>query len=482
MLEGLGEIDDAAIGMHNGLLGRYPRLQLATLEHIQKQQCVLAGIMLSSAKDDIARLHQVRSCAKEHIHSSQQLFRLADNVFRIAVPADGGPRSDNLLQTSFRIGLHVMSKTRDAAIHWRRKNMISWTVNCAIEVGLEGLRRIMIHWGTYFTPTEATTHVAVPIMQHQTFMRLGLNFSQQEELSNYARTLALECMSKDPPACSYTALTLCENEQFAFEQAYRNVTIFGAQGIMTPAQLFHIARYMEVRGLPDHAYKIALLAVKLVQVLPNGDNHQHITDINWTCSVALLLGKGEMAELIPILVRNIQCAPVLADILKRCMGVTSGLSSIVTPVAPGMPPPSAPTVLPTTSTASSHHHPASHHHHQHHHHGSSHHHHSFHESSSSSSSSHKRSRCHPKHLPVDKPPLRLLLEATISAYINTTNSRLAHISPRHYGDFIEFLTKAQDTFKMSPDGSLQFAALLENMKNTYKGKKKLMFLVKERFG
>jgi hypothetical protein len=74
------------------------------------------------------------------------------------------------------------------------------------------------------------------------------------------------------------------------------------------------------------------------------------------------------------------------------------------------------------------------------------------------------------------------LDAAIAAYISTTHSRLTHISPRHYGDFIEFLAKARETFMLAPDGPLQFAQLLDNMKVAYKGKKKLMCLVKERFG
>jgi len=85
-------------------------------------------------------------------------------------------------------------------------------------------------------------------------------------------------------------------------------------------------------------------------------------------------------------------------------------------------------------------------------------------------------------MPVDKPPLRQLLDAAIRAYKETTKARLMHISPRHYTDFIQFLEKAQETFKLSPDGQAQFASLLDNMKMVYKGKKKLMFLVKERFG
>lgn len=87
-----------------------------------------------------------------------------------------------------------------------------------------------------------------------------------------------------------------------------------------------------------------------------------------------------------------------------------------------------------------------------------------------------------KPLSYDRPPLRQLLEAAVAAYINTTHSRLTHISPRHYGDFIEFLTKARDTFILSHDGHAQFTQLIENIYVAYKGKKKLMFLVKERFG
>ena len=38
--------------------------------------------------------------------------------------------------------------------------------------------------------------VASTIMSHSTVMRLNLSFVQQEELSNCARTLALQCATK----------------------------------------------------------------------------------------------------------------------------------------------------------------------------------------------------------------------------------------------------------------------------------------------
>jgi len=180
---------------------------------------------------------------------------------------------------------------------------------------------------------------------------------------------------------------------------------------------------MEHRGYPHRAYKLAVLATKGVHISYNGDNHPSINDVHWACALAHGLGKSELSGLVPLLVKNVQCAPVLSDILRRCSIGAPGLGTC----------------------------------------------------------GDGKRRCL-KPLPLDKPPLRQLLEAAITAYVNTTHSRLTHISPRHYGDFIEFLGKARETFLLAPDGPLQFAQLIDNMKMVYKGKKKLMFLVKERFG
>jgi len=78
--------------------------------------------------------------------------------------------------------------------------------------------------------------------------------------------------------------------------------------------------------------------------------------------------------------------------------------------------------------------------------------------------------------------LRQLLESALAAFVTTTHSRLTSISPRHYAEFIDFLTKARETFLLAADGHIQFAQLIENIKSAYKGKKKLITLVKERFG
>lgn len=458
--------------------GRHPQ----TLEHIQKQQGVLAATMLSAAKENANRLRDVYSSAKRNIHSAQQLFSLAQNAFHIAINyPEGGHRYDALLNTAFDLGLQVMALTLNShhQLNKQRKDMIKWIVTCAFEVGVRALITLMDSWKYYFTPSEATMQVASSIMQSQNALRMfptANSYATEEQ----ARKLAIECLKADPQSCAVTSLTLCEQDKSSFDYATKLISMAGNSGIVGAPVLFAVAKYLEHKAFHHNAFQLAIIAVKQVQIPFNGDTHAHVGDIHWTCKFAYQLGKEELNKLVPLLVRNIQCAPVLSDILKNYVhphSITSSMASAAahatggTNVATGgvlpVPPGAHTAVVPHH-----HHHPAYTHaeHHGHHpSHPPSHHHHS---------SSSKRFK---SKLPIDKPPLKCLLDAAIKAYINTTHSRLAHISPRHYGDFIEFLTKAQETFRMSPEGQIQFTTLLDNMKMVYKGKKKLMFLVKERF-
>lgn len=182
--------------------------------------------------------------------------------------------------------------------------MVRWLVTCATEVGVEALISVMQNWYQLFTPTEATGPVATTIMSHSTIMRLNLSLAQQEELSTCARNLALQCATKvrfwfgiteslrsdwpllvyvfhfqDPPNCALNALTLCENDKIAFETAYQ-IVIDAASLIMTSSQLFTIARYMEHRGYPVRAYKLATLAMKNVHLAYNQvKGQQHHIDL-----------------------------------------------------------------------------------------------------------------------------------------------------------------------------------------------------------
>ncbi|KAM8839022.1 zinc finger SWIM domain-containing protein 5 isoform 1-T1 [Synchiropus picturatus] len=405
---------------HHGISivpSRYPRW--FTLGHLESQQCELASTMLTAAKGDMVRLRTVLEAIQKNIHSSSLIFKLAQDAFKIATPADSSPDL-TLINVALELGLQVMRMTL-STLNWRRREMVRWLVTCATEVGLRALVSILQSWYTLFTPTEATSIVAATVMSHNTILRLSLDYAQREELANCARTLALQCAMKDPQNCTLSALTLCEKDHIAFETAYQ-IVIDAASTGMTYSQLFTIARYMEHRGYPLRSFKLASLAMTHLNLAYNQDTHPAINDVLWACALSHSLGKNELAAIIPLVVKSVHCATVLSDILRRCTMTAPGLAGI-----PGR-------------------------------------------------------RTSGKLMSTDKAPLRQLLDSTISAFINTTHSRLTHISPRHYGEFIEFLSKARETFLLAQDGHIQFAQFIDNLKQIYKGKKKLMMLVRERFG
>lgn len=56
--------------------------------------------------EDIGRLKAVLDVAQKHIHSSSQLFKLAQDVFKIATPPDS-PKHMPALNAAFELGLQV---------------------------------------------------------------------------------------------------------------------------------------------------------------------------------------------------------------------------------------------------------------------------------------------------------------------------------------------------------------------------------------
>jgi len=300
--------------------------------------------------------------------------------------------------------------------------MVRWLVTCATEVGSEAILSLLQNWKRLFNPTEATGLVATTIMSNPTVVKLNLDYGKQEELTASARSLALQCAHDDPSNCALNALTLCESDAGSFEAAYQ-IVLDAAAHAMTFSQLFTVARYMEHKGYPKRAFKLALMAMQIVQVTANQDNHPAINDIHWACALSHSLGKSELTAFIPTVVKNIACATVLSDILRRC-SMTMGLPELTRQQPQGVD----------------------------------------------------------NSLSYDRPPLKHLLESTIAAYVTTTHSKLSSISPRHYTEFVDFLTKAKETFMLSGDGPVQFSQLIDNMKMAYKGKKKLVCLIKEKFG
>ena len=52
------------------------------------------------------RLRCVLDVAQQHIHSSSQLFKLAQDIFKIATPVDA-PKHMSALNAAFKLGLQV---------------------------------------------------------------------------------------------------------------------------------------------------------------------------------------------------------------------------------------------------------------------------------------------------------------------------------------------------------------------------------------
>lgn len=69
-------------------------------------------------------------------------------------------------------------------------------------------------------------------------------------------------MWQDPPGCALSALSVCEGSAGAFEAACAAVGGAAARGALASSQLFAVARYMEQRGQPARAMRLATLAMR----------------------------------------------------------------------------------------------------------------------------------------------------------------------------------------------------------------------------
>lgn len=195
---------------------------------------------------------------------------------------------------------------------------------------------------------------------------------------------------------------------------------------MGAEELFAIARYMERLSLTEKAYQTALVALANAWIGHGDEASPLVGEAYWTCALAHSLGSLQMSAVIGLIVERIHCASVLADILRRC----------------AFPPvpfahPHALTASPSPSSAMA--------------------------------------------MVSSHPDLRRLLSASMKAYADTVRSRLCHISPRHYGEFLDFLIKARDVFALHEDGYRLFQSMLDQVKTGYKGKKKLLALIEQKF-
>ena len=67
--------------------------------------------MFPSIVDSVTRLSTVLEASQQHIHSSSQLFKLAQDAFKIATPADS-PKHQPALNAAYKLGLQVHMQFR----------------------------------------------------------------------------------------------------------------------------------------------------------------------------------------------------------------------------------------------------------------------------------------------------------------------------------------------------------------------------------
>ncbi|GAA55992.1 zinc finger SWIM domain-containing protein 6 [Clonorchis sinensis] len=279
----------------------------------------------------------------------------------------------------------------------------------------------------------------------------------RDHISAAVRTMAMQAAAKDPVNCALPALALAERSPTAFDAVYRLVLHSAGTGGLGPVQLFSLARYMDSRGWAWRAFPFALHATRLFVLSTMQDSHPVAGHVLWACSLAHRLGPGPLQELLNHVIRNIHCPTLLTEILYRCRIPPAGLSVNgpgVNPVNGAAVDLLSPSSLPPRNPPSN--------------------------FGSSMPYYHLENG---KLLSLDRPPLKCLLDAAINAFVTATHTRLSNISPRQYAEFVDFLTRARDTFHLlRPDGPAQFRSLVECLRQTYRGKRKLVSLLAERFG
>ena len=386
----------------------------------------------------------------------------------------------HLLEVAFELGLQVVKMTMNHTDS-KRKEIVKWIVNCAQEMGFVGLCYLMQFWENLFSAIEAVGPVASFVMNASMLNKQNnLTGREQDSLWAAAKELAVKCTKTDPLNCSLLALSLCENDSNMFRSCYELVVEAGSARKMPFNHLIQVARYMESKNYPEWAFKLSQLAIKTITINYNQEQSPMVNEIHWICSLAHSLGKEQLSKLVPILIDNISCAQLLSDILRRCTSSgtlgyplhnTGSANNVNQQPAPAPPNHHASAGqfsanypylgLNGNSFALN----GTNHHHQYSH----------------SRRHHSLGHGHSKHLAVDKDPLKALLDAAIQAYIKSTHLKLQVISPRHYSDFVEFLAKAKETFLLASDGECKFNQLIESIRTSYKGKKKLLNNILSKF-
>ena len=290
------------------------------LSHVEHQQGELAASLLKNCLKNPSYLKLTLTSILEDVRNPSQLVRLAKICRGTAFSEQKingemtSAKNDELLGAAFELSVRSVRLVTDID---ERKTCIRWLVSCAVETGRRAIEFIIRNWSDLFEPKEISNDVGPMLTSQPVFFHLNLtSLNDKEKLLCDIRTMVIEACIKDPVPCTLFALTLCENDCESLELVCQ--IVYESSQRFNTAQLFSVARYLESKKYLEKAFKIAIQALKKLDIGPLENQHPAICDVLWLGSLACTLGMDELTQLVPVIENCIHNPLLLTEIAQRC--------------------------------------------------------------------------------------------------------------------------------------------------------------------
>ena len=300
--------DDSPV---NNILSYNGRTTCITAQ-LEYQQAELAASLLKNCEKNRTYLKPSLATVLQNVRQFEHLYRLAKLCRDIA-----GEENDveNLFLTaSFELGvqcLQVVSDIND------RKVIVRWLMSCAVDLGKQAVEFLVHNWAELFTPKEIANDVSPVLTSQPVLFKLHLtNINEKEYFMRSIRNMLIEACIRDPVPTILFSMTLCEDHPQSFELIFQ--ICYESQEKFNPAQLFSVARYLENKKHAKKAYKLAVQALKRIDLGVLDTQHPAVCDILWMSLLASNLGMDELTQIVPIIENCIRNPLVLTEIAEKC--------------------------------------------------------------------------------------------------------------------------------------------------------------------
>ncbi|XP_002153837.3 zinc finger SWIM domain-containing protein 6 [Hydra vulgaris] len=299
------------------------------ISHVEHQQGELASSLLKVCLINPSYLKITLNSILDDVKNPSQLVRLSKICRDTAVTEQKvngeitNSTNEELLGAAFELSVRSVRLVNNID---ERKTCIRWLVSCAVETGRRAIEFIIRNWNDLFEAKEISSDVGPILTSQPVFFHLNLtSLNDKEKLLSDIRTMVIEACIKDPVPCTLFALTLCENETESLELVCQ--IVYESSPRFNTAQLFSVARYLESKKHHQKAFKIAIQALKKLDIGPLENQHPAICDVLWLGSLACTLGMDELTQLIPVIENCIHNPLLLTEIAQRCetMNTHSGI-------------------------------------------------------------------------------------------------------------------------------------------------------------